>query len=131
MDHSAGAAYARNTGDGTRPSTKGAGMTRRVQVVVHDDLDGSEPAQTVRFGLDGVEYEIDLAEHNAAELRGCLAPWIAGARVSAARIPEPRSGSSASSDPAEIRRWAADNGIPVRARGRISIDLRSKYEAAH
>ncbi len=105
-------------------------MARRVQVVLQDDLDGSEPAQTVRFGLDGVEYEIDLAEHNAAGLRGLLAPWIEVARISEARIPEPRSGSSAS-DPAEIRRWAADNGIPVRARGRISIDLRSKYEAAH
>jgi hypothetical protein len=104
-------------------------MTRRVHVVLQDDLDGSEPAQTVRFGLDGVEYEIDLAEHNAAEFRARLAPWIAVARVSEARVPEPRSGSS--SDPAEIRRWAADNGIPVRARGRISIDLRSKYEAAH
>jgi len=105
-------------------------MTRRVQVVLQDDLDGSEPAQTVRFGLDGVEYEMDLAEHNAAELRGLLARWIAAARVSEALIPAPRSGSSPS-DPAEIRRWATDNGIPVRTRGRISIDLRSKYEAAH
>lgn len=130
MDHSPGTAYARHTGDGTCPSTKGAEMTRRVQVVLQDDLDGSEPAQTVRFGLDGVEYEIDLAEHNAAAFRGLLGRWIEVAQVSDARIPEPRSGSS-SSDPAEIRRWAADNGIPVRARGRISIDLRSKYESAH
>ena len=130
MDHSPGTAYARHTGDGTCPSTKGAEMTRRVQVVLQDDLDGSEPAQTVRFGLDGVEYEMDLAEHNAAEFRGLLARWIAAARVSEALIPAPRSGSSPS-DPAEIRRWATDNGIPVRTRGRISIDLRSKYEAAH
>ena len=105
-------------------------MARRVQVVFQDDLDGGEPAQTVRFALDRIEYEIDLTEQNAAEFRDLLAPWISAARISAAQIPEPRS-ASPSSDPADIRRWATDNGIPVSTRGRISIDLRSRYEAAH
>lgn len=130
MDPSAPAAYARDTGYGTLPSTKGAGMARKVQVVIQDDLDGREPAQSIRFGLEGIEYEIDLTEQNADEFRTRLAPWIAAARVSEAPIPEPRS-ASGSSAPADIRRWAADNGIPVQTRGRISIDLRSKYEAAH
>jgi hypothetical protein len=30
-------------------------------VVITDDLDGSQGAETVAFGLDGVSYEIDLA----------------------------------------------------------------------
>jgi hypothetical protein len=108
-------------------------MTRRVTVVLQDDIDGGEPAQTMFFALDGTHYEIDLTEENAAALRDCLAPWIAVARpTSEARIPEPRSSSvGRSPNPAEIRRWAAENGIPVRARGRISVDLREQFASAH
>lgn len=105
---------------------------RKVQVVLQDDIDGSEPAQTVHFALDGAEYQIDLNEAHAAALRECLEPWIAaGRRASTSQIPEPRSKSRRSADSADIRRWAESNGIPVARRGRISIDLRSRYEAAH
>ena len=55
-------------------------MMRKVQVVLQDDINGEEPAQTVYFSLDGKAYEIDLTEQNAAELRDALAPWIAAAR---------------------------------------------------
>ena len=107
-------------------------MTRKVQVVLQDDLNGDEPAQTVYFGLDGKAFEIDLTEQNAATLRGALAPWIAAARpASSARAPLPRSKPGRSSDTVDIRRWARDNHIPVSDRGRISIDLRTQYEAAH
>jgi hypothetical protein len=108
-------------------------MARRVTVVLQDDVDGSEPARTVCFTLDGNDYEIDLTERNATALRDCLAPWIAAARLAVvARIPEPRSPlQRRSPDPVDIRRWAAENGIPVRARGRISVALHERYEAAH
>jgi hypothetical protein len=108
-------------------------MTRRVTVVLQDDIDGGEPAQTMFFALDGTHYEIDLTEENSAALRDCLVPWIAAARpVPEARIPEPRSSSAGRSpDPADIRRWAAENGIPVRARGRMSVDLHEQFAAAH
>ena len=36
-------------------------MAQRVNVVLVDDLDGSEAAETVNFGLDGANYEIDLS----------------------------------------------------------------------
>ncbi|HYO17591.1 MAG TPA: Lsr2 family protein [Dermatophilaceae bacterium] len=105
---------------------------RKVQVVLQDDIDGSEPAQTVHFALDGTEYEIDLSEDHAAALRECLEPWIAGGRpATTSRIPEPRSRPRRSADTVDIRRWAEGNGIPVATRGRISVDLRSRYEAAH
>lgn len=105
---------------------------RRVQVVLQDDIDGSEPAQTVHFALDGTEYEVDLSGEHAAALRECLEPWIAAGRPSStSRIPEPRSRLSRSADTVDIRRWAERNGIPVATRGRISVDLRSQYEAAH
>ena len=81
-------------------------MTRRVTVVLQDDIDGGEPAQTMFFALDGTHYEIDLTEENAAALRDCLAPWIAVARpTSEARIPEP-----------DQRRWV-DHRTPPRSAG--------------
>ena len=58
---------------------------RKVQVVLQDDINGSEPAKTVHFSLDGKAYEIDLSEQNAAALRDALAPWIAAARRASAR----------------------------------------------
>lgn len=106
---------------------------RKVQVVLQDDIDGSEPAQTVHFGLDGKDYEIDLSEEHSAALRQCLEPWIAaGRKADTERIPAPRSKShERPANTADIRRWAGQNGIPVATHGRISIDLRSQYEAAH
>ena len=34
-------------------------MARRVHIVLEDDLDGGPADETVVFGLDGREYEID------------------------------------------------------------------------
>ena len=106
-------------------------MVRKVQVVLQDDINGEEPAHTVYFSLDGKAYEIDLTERNAAALRDALALWIAAARrVSIAAIPSPRKPHH-SWDTVDIRRWARENDIPVSDRGRISIDLRTRYDAAH
>ena len=58
-------------------------MAQKIQVVLVDDLDGGEADATVRFGLDGVEYEIDLSAEHAEALRGALAPFVGAAR----RIP--------------------------------------------
>ena len=44
-------------------------MAQKIQTLFVDDLDGSEAEGTVRFGLDGTEYEIDLNAKHAQELR--------------------------------------------------------------
>jgi hypothetical protein len=44
-------------------------MAQKVQTLFVDDLDGSEAEGTVRFGLDGTEYEIDLNAKHARQLR--------------------------------------------------------------
>jgi hypothetical protein len=49
-------------------------MAQKVQTLFVDDLDGSEAEGTVRFGLDGTDYEIDLNAKNAQQLRDALAP---------------------------------------------------------
>src|SRR5689334_10522952 len=56
------------------------GMAQKVQTLFIDDLDGSEAEGTVRFGLDGAHYEIDLNAVHARELRDTLARYTRAAR---------------------------------------------------
>jgi hypothetical protein len=43
-------------------------VAQKIQTLL-SDLDGSAAEGTVRFGLDGTEYEIDLNAGHAKELR--------------------------------------------------------------
>src|SRR5438552_14631576 len=60
-------------------------MAQKVQVLLVDDLDGSEATETVAFGLDGAAYEIDLSSGNAGKLRKELAGYVEHARRSEER----------------------------------------------
>src|SRR5690606_2922239 len=64
---------------------QGRHMAQRVQVILVDDLNGGEATETVEFALDGVTYEVDLSDTNAAKLRDDLAQWIGVARRSGGR----------------------------------------------
>ena len=56
-------------------------MARKVQVILSDDLDEDVPAdETVSFSLDGTNYEIDLSEKNAKELRDAFSRYVQAAR---------------------------------------------------
>ena len=108
-------------------------MAQKVNIVLVDDLDGSEATETVTFGLDGTTYEIDLNDKNAAKLRDALAGFVGHSRKVGSG---PRRGkkSAASPDGAsakEIRDWARDNGHDVPDRGRVSADVRAAYDKAH
>ncbi len=108
-------------------------MSKSVSVIVTDDLDGSENAETVSFGLDGVVYEIDLAERNRVKLEKALAPFIEAGRKApraAARRGAGRQGGS-SVDRGAVRAWARERGLKVSERGRVSADIMRQYEAAH
>src|SRR5690349_6289532 len=52
------------------------GMAQKITVALEDDLDGGPADETVRFGLGGTEYEIDLSTKNANAFRRQLAPFI-------------------------------------------------------
>ena len=116
-------------------------MAQRVNVVLVDDLDGSDAAETVSFGLDGAQYEIDLSAANADKLREALALYIghgrrAGGRkrgTSKSAANGVRRGTAAGTGPsaAEIRAWARENGHDVPERGRVSAEVREAYAAAH
>jgi hypothetical protein len=108
-------------------------MARKASVVMTDDIDGSPDAGTVTFGLDGVSYEIDLAQPNRAQLAEALAPFIAAGRRASLRRPAASRGgkSPRSADRAAVRAWARQAGMTVSERGRISTEVLRQYEAAH
>ena len=106
-------------------------MAQRVTVELEDDLDGGQAEETVRFDVDGSEYEIDLSKKNATAFRRKLAPFIDHARK-AGRGQRRRPGRTASSRErsGDIRAWAKDQGIAVNARGRIPANVVEQYQAA-
>ena len=61
-------------------------MAQRVNIVLVDDIDGTDASETVAFGLDGTSYEIDLNEKNAAQLRDALASYVGHARKVEAEV---------------------------------------------
>ena len=108
-------------------------MAQKIHTLFIDDIDGGAAEGTVRFGLDGTDFEIDLNARHSSELRRALETYIAHARKvgSAARRGRGnRRGSGGSIDTARAREWARDNGYDIKERGRIPADILAKYEAA-
>jgi hypothetical protein len=107
-------------------------MAQSVQIILEDDLDGGAADETVQFGLDGLQYEIDLSTANAEKLREALRPYAAAGRRAqnkATRTTGPRT-SSGNSETAKIRAWAKENGYEVSDRGRIHRPVKDAYYAA-
>src|SRR5262245_5206285 len=108
-------------------------MAQKTIVTLTDDIDGKAADETVRFGLDGVNYEIDLRAANAAKLRKVLEPYKSAARRAAVARKDVRGGRSSTTHDrkraAEIRAWAKEHEIPVNERGRIASDLAAAFEA--
>lgn len=110
-------------------------MARKTIVTLIDDLDHTEADETVKFGLDGVQYEIDLSAKNAAKLRDLLQPYVAaGKRVSRtggrAVVRRGRAVPPDRDENRRIREWARSKNIKVSDRGRISKELVEQYRAA-
>jgi hypothetical protein len=110
-------------------------VAQKVQVILVDDLDGGAADETVVFGFDGVNYEIDLNTAHAVEFREAVASWIGHARKvsnrGAPRTPRRAARGSGPSEATLVREWARKNGHDVSDRGRIPADLKAKYDAAH
>lgn len=131
-------------------------MAQQMHVSLIDDLDPEQEAdETVRFSLDGVEYEIDLSEQNAERLREALTEFVDHARRTGGRVKKgrisastgPKGASKGASGPSTkhyrrtqvaaqvdakaVREWAAQNRVPVADRGRIPSHVIADYKAAH
>jgi hypothetical protein len=85
-------------------------MSKSVSVIITGDLGGSENAEMVSFGFDGVTCEIDLGKKNRSGLKKVLAPFIEAGR----RAPRSR----------------CRPGLKVSERARISADIMRLYDAA-
>ena len=115
-------------------------MARKVQVILSDDLDENLPAdETVSFSLDGTNYEIDLADKNANELRDAFSRYISAARkvgrgagrASGGGRSRATGGRMDREQAGAIRDWARKNGHAVSDRGRIPASVVEAYEGAH
>lgn len=66
--------------DGSPTYLHSAGMATKTTVVLVDDLNGEPADTTLRFDLDAREYELDLTDENARELREVFGRYISAAR---------------------------------------------------
>src|ERR1700755_1361644 len=115
-------------------------MAKQVITLLTDDLDGGEADRTVEFGLDGVNYTIDLSEKNAGKLRKALDPYLSVAtRVGRSGL-DPRTarrttgvstGRATRDQNQAIREWAGKNGYEVSERGRIPSSIVEAYHSKH
>jgi hypothetical protein len=110
-------------------------VAQKVMVSLVDDLTGDAADETVSFGLDGKNYEIDLSSRNAEKLRGALADFVAAAR----RPGRGRKSSGAGGGKSQtvgreqnqaIREWARSRGLKVNDRGRIPAEVVEAYHEA-
>src|SRR5258708_49530 len=117
-------------------SAEGKAMAQRVAVMLIDDIDQLEAAETVRFGVDGTAYEIDLSARHASELRSMAGRYIRVARrirpaPSRARQQyQPRTRTQMDREQSRrIRSWALERGLLGSPRGRIPQHVVDEYEA--
>jgi Lsr2 len=117
-------------------------MAQKTQVILTDDIDGSDASQTISFAYQGVDYEIDLNDDHAAALQESFHDWIQAARkvntraagskaTGGARSTSRRSSAENGRDVNAVRTWLRENGHEVSDRGRIAQKLLDAYDAAH
>lgn len=112
-------------------------MAQKIQTLFIDDIDGGAAEGTVRFALDGTEYEIDLNAKHSEELRSAIGKYVTharkvggGARRAGRTAGRTSRGASSALNTTEIRTWAREQGYDIKDRGRVPADLVAKYQAA-
>lgn len=111
-------------------------MAKETYTKLIDDIDGGEAQETVRFGLDGYSFEIDLSNKNANKLRTVMQQYVDnGTRMSGRATASAvrgggrvRGGAVAEREQNKaIRAWAIRKGYDVAPRGRIKSDIVEQY----
>ncbi|HEY7431486.1 MAG TPA: Lsr2 family protein [Streptosporangiaceae bacterium] len=105
-------------------------MAQRVTVALEDDLDGGPADETVRFGIGGSEYEIDLSAKNARAFRKQLSVFIEHARKAGRQGRRPARTAASRQRSSAVRAWAKEQGIDVSERGRIPASVVEQYDAS-
>ena len=108
-------------------------MAQKIQTLFIDDLDGGEAVGTVRFGLDGTEYEIDLSKEHTDALHTALGTYVENARKVGGTPRRQVRGGRRSADAintAKVREWAKGQGIDIKDRGRVPATIIEQYRTA-
>lgn len=101
-------------------------MAKKVTVELVDDISGQSGATTTRFGLDGIDYEIDLVDDQA--LRDTLAPYITKSRATGGHGKNRSGKKPHRPDLHRVRLWAREHGYDIPARGRLPAALLRAYD---
>lgn len=89
--------------------------------------DEHSKARTIRFSLDGSDYEREACADCELDFAAAIGAFLAVARlVSGQRRRTPSSRRRA----AAVREWAASQGIALSDRGRIPASVIARYDAA-
>ena len=109
------------------------------KIVLLDDLDGSEAAESLTFALDGASYAVDLNQENAQELRDMLAPYIKVARpvrqangspkYTKKPVNSKRKVAHSGPTDSEVRAWARKRKISVNPTGRVPNRIKEQFLA--
>src|SRR3984893_11724371 len=112
-------------------------VAQKITTLSIDAIDGGPAEGTVRFSLDGTEYEIDLNAKHSEELRSALGKYATHARKvgGAARrggrdAGHAGRGAASAQTTTKIRNWAREKGTNIKDRGRAPADVVAKYQAA-
>src|SRR5260370_19667721 len=112
----------------------GVHVAQKIQTLFIDDIDGSEAEGTVRFALDGAEYEIDLNTKHAEALRKALSRYVEAARRSSGPARRPartgRRAAASGTNNTEVREPAKAPGVEVKDRGRVPAQIGARVPAA-
>jgi hypothetical protein len=111
-------------------------MTPSATPMLMDNTGQVDESETVRFGVDGRAYEIDLPARRASELRSMAGRYISAARtippaLSRARQQQARPRAQMDREQSRrIRSWALQRGLLTSPRGRIPQHVVDEYEAS-
>jgi hypothetical protein len=128
------------------PTTQEDPLATNTKTFLVDDLDETDADETVSFSLDGVNYEIDLSEKNAHEMRELIGRYCdhgrrlrRGAPTGRPKTdggwnsaqPPIRPGRLKKEERAAITRFAQTHHLPApSARGKIAAELKLAWQEA-
>jgi Lsr2 len=105
-------------------------VAQRMQTLFIDDIDGSEAESTVRFGVDGTDYEIDLSAAHAEEFQKAVQKYVAAGRKVGGARRGAKAAPARGPSQASVREWAKSEGIAVKDRGRVPAELVVRFQEA-
>ena len=110
-------------------------MVHRVEILLTDDLDGSEiptgKGETVLFALDGTSCEIDLRTRHAAALRAAFGTYVEAGRPIKNTRGRRGTRTALGADARAVKEWARANGYEVNDRGPVPAYIREAFDAAN